>query len=135
MIRAVSIFALGALLVSPAAAAGWVSCSDTGGLATIDYFVGDQPEFTVTAVTVTAGERVWASDPANGPGDPIVVGDYYDNVAATFVDAVDEVLNEVNEVAELKLFKATEGDTTAYGGVLRIAGVGAWPVACTPSEG
>ncbi len=132
MIRAASIFVLGALLASPAAAAGWMSCSDAGGLATIDYFVGDQTEFTVTAVTVTAGERVWASDPANGPGDPIVVGDVFDNAAATFVDADD---GAGNEVADLKLFKAIEGDTTAYGGVLRITDVGAWPVACAPTEG
>lgn len=132
MIRAVAIIALGALLASPAAAAGWMSCSDAGGLATIDYFVADQAEFSVTAVTVTAGERVWASDPANGPGDTIFVGEFYDNAAATFVDAIDELLIEV---AELKLFKATEGEETAYGGVLRIVGLGAWPVACTPSEG
>ena len=123
---------LGALIASPAAAAGWMSCSDAGGLATIDYFVADQAEFSVTAVTVTAGERVWASDPANGPGDVILVGEFFDNVAATFVDAVDEA---GSDVAELKLFKATEGDATAYGGILRIVDVGAWPVACTPSEG
>jgi len=132
MTRVAAIFVLGALLASPAAASGWMSCSDSGGLATIDYFVADQAEFSVTAVTVTAGERVWASDPANGPGDVILVGEVYDNIAATFVDAIDEALNEV---AELKLFKATEGETTAYGGILRIVGVGAWPVACTPSEG
>jgi hypothetical protein len=131
MIRAVTILALGALCASPAAAAGWMSCSDTGGLATIDYFVAEGSEFSVTAVTVTAGERVWASDPANGPGDPVYVGEFYDNLAATFVDAVDEVLIKV---AELRLFKASEGEATVYGGTLRIAGEGAWAVSCTPSS-
>jgi hypothetical protein len=131
MIRLATIALLGALAASPAAA-GWISCSDSGGLATIDYFVADQPKFLVTAVTVTAGERVWASDPANGPGDAILVGEFYDNVAATFVDAIDEAFNKV---AELKLFKATEGDVTAHGGVLSIAGTGAWAVSCSPSEG
>jgi hypothetical protein len=131
MIRAASIIVLGALLASPATAAGWMSCSDAGGLATIDYFIAEQAEFSVTAVTVTAGERVWASDPANGPGDPVYVGEVYDNPAATFVDAVDATLNKI---AELRLFKATEGETTAYGGTLRIAEVGAWAVSCAPSS-
>jgi hypothetical protein len=132
MVRAASIIVLGALLASPASAAGWMSCSDSGGLASFDYFVADQPEFAVSAVTVTASERVWASDPANGPGDPIYVGQYYDDPTVTLVDAIDEILIKV---AELKLFKAGEGDMVAYGGTLRIVGVGAWPVSCTPSEG
>ena len=36
-------------------------------------------------------------------------------------------------VAELRLFKAIEGDgEPAYSGTLRIPGYGAWPVSCTP---
>lgn len=132
MVRAASIIVLGALLASPATAAGWMSCSDSGGLASFDYFVADQAEFSVSAVTVTASERVWASDPANGPGDPIYVGQFYDDATGTLVDAIDEVFNKV---AELKLFKTAESDMQAYGGTLRIVGVGAWPVSCTPSEG
>lgn len=131
MIRA-SIAVLGALLASPAMAAGWMSCNDAGGLASFDYFVSDALQFTVTAVTVTAGERVWASDPANGPGDPIVVGFYGDDPNSTYVDALDVIFNKV---AELKLLKATEADATVYGGTLRIVGEGVWPVSCSPSEG
>ena len=34
-------------------------------------------------------------------------------------------------IAELRLFKAREGDAYAYGGTLRIAGQGAWAVSCS----
>ena len=129
--RVAAIFVLGALLASPAAAAQWMSCTDTGGEASFDYFIADGAAFAVSAVTVTASERVWASDPANGPGDPIVVGSYYDDAVATYVAALDET---GNKVAELKLFKATEAETTVYGGTLHILGVGAWAVSCAPTS-
>jgi hypothetical protein len=131
MIRAASLVVLGALIASPAAAAGWTSCSDSGGLASFDYFAGDDLGFRVSAVTVTTGERVWASDPANGPGDPVYVGQFFDTPSETHVGAIDEF---ANTVAELKLFKASEGDVLVYGGILRIAGYGVWAASCSPSE-
>ena len=129
--RVAHLFVLGALCASPAASAQWMSCTDMGGEASFDYFIADGVEFSVSAVTVTAGERVWASDPANGPGEPILVGNFHDDVTLSFVDATDEAFNKV---AELKVFKATEGDSTVYGGTLRIVGVGAWVVACAPTS-
>lgn len=129
--RLAAVFALGALLASPVAAAEWTSCTDSGGLASFDYFSGDDMGFLVSAVTVTTGERVWASDPANGPGDPVTVGQYFDTPTETHVTAIDEF---ANTVAELKLFKASEGDTVVNGGVLRIAGYGAWAVSCSPAD-
>jgi hypothetical protein len=130
--RLAAFMALGAALcASPAAAAQWMSCTDAVGEASFDYFIADGAEFSVSAITVTAGERVWASDPANGPGDPIRVGNVYDDVTLSFVDATDELLNKV---AELKVFKITEADNTVYGGTLRIVGVGAWVVSCAPTS-
>lgn len=131
MIRAASLVVLGTLLASPAAAADWTSCTDSGGLASFDYFSGDDMGFLVAAVTVTTGERVWASDPANGPGDPIDVGQYFDTPTETHVTAIDGF---ANTVAELKLFKASEGGVTVNGGILRIKDYGAWAVSCAPSE-
>ena len=130
--RAAALLVLGtALCASPATAAQWMSCTDAGGEASFDYFIADGAEFSVSAVTVTAGERVWASDPANGPGEPIRVGNYHDDVTLSFVDATDEVRNKV---AELKVFKATEADSTIYGGTLHIVGVGVWVVSCAPTS-
>ena len=129
--RVALLLLLGALCASPATAAQWISCTDAGGEASFDYFIADGDEFSVSAVTVTAGERVWASDPANGPGDPIRVGNFHDDVTLSFVEATDELLNKV---AELKVFKVTQGESTVYGGTLHIVGVGAWVVSCAPTS-
>jgi hypothetical protein len=45
------------------------------------------------------------------------------------VDAVDPAMT--SRIAELRLFKATEGNSHARGGTLRIPGLGAWAVSCT----
>ncbi len=42
---------------------------------------------------------------------------------------MDEAIS--TRIAELRLFKSTEGDVLVYGGTLRIAGYGAWPVSCS----
>ena len=129
--RAAAVFVLGVLCASPAAAAQWMSCTAAGGEASFDYLIADGAVFSVSAVTATAGERVWASDPANGPGDPIKIGNVHDDVTVSFVEATDENLNML---AQLKLFKATEGESTVYGGTLHIEGVGAWAVSCNPQS-
>jgi hypothetical protein len=129
--RVAAFIVLGAFCASPATAAQWMSCTDAGGEASFDYFIADGAEFSVSAVTVTAGERVWASDPANGPGDPIRVGNFHDDVTLSFVDATDDLLNKL---AELKVFKVTESESTVYGGTLHIVGVGAWVVSCAPTS-
>ena len=127
--RATAVFVLGVLCASPAAAAQWMSCTDAGGEASFDYLIADDTGFSVSAVTVTAGERVWASDPANGPGEPIRIGNVHDDVSVSFVEVTDETSIRL---AQLRLFKAIEGETTVYGGTLHIEGVGAWAVSCSP---
>ena len=75
MLRALTLIA--ALATTPAMATEWVHCSDANGAASFDYLAGDGLDvLSVSAVTVTAGEKVWASDPANGPGDPAATGEY-----------------------------------------------------------
>ncbi|RYE08708.1 MAG: hypothetical protein EOP22_12365 [Hyphomicrobiales bacterium] len=129
--RVAAIIVLGALFVSPAAAAGWMSCADSGGLASFDYFVAEGDTFNVTAVTVTASEQVWASDPANGPGEPVLVGPFHDDDASTSVGAINELLIPI---ADLQLRKATEGELTVHGGTLWLPGVGVWAVTCVPTS-
>ncbi|MEO7223310.1 MAG: hypothetical protein ABIY37_12630 [Devosia sp.] len=130
MMRLVSIVVLGALAASPTLATEWVYCSDAGGLASFDYLAGDGTGvLSIAAVTVTAGERVWASDPANGPGDPVSIGQQFEDTTTISVDAVGA---SFEKVAELRLFKASEGDSFIYGGTLRIPDLGAWAVSCNP---
>jgi hypothetical protein len=133
MKRLAAYLMLGALAASPAAATEWVYCSDAGGLASFDYLAGDGLGLlSIDAVTITAGERVWASDPANGPGDPVSIGQQFEDETTIRVDAVDESLNPV---AQLRLFKTSEGDSAVYGGTLSIPGLGAWAVSCDPNAG
>ncbi len=118
---------------SPAFATEWVHCSDAGGSASFDYLAGDGVDvLSVSALTVTVGEKVWASDPANGPGDPVSVGQAFETADTVLIDAMDK---DFVKIASLRLFKASESDATAYGGTLTIKGLGAWAVSCDPDAG
>jgi hypothetical protein len=131
MLRALTLIA--ALATTPAMATEWVHCSDANGAASFDYLAGDGLDvLSVSAVTVTAGEKVWASDPANGPGDPVSVGQAFEDGDTVRIDAMDK---DFVRIASLRLFKAAEGETTVYGGTLAIAGLGAWAVSCDPDGG
>jgi hypothetical protein len=128
MLRALTI--LVALCATPAFATEWVSCANKDGAASFDYLAGDGVDvLAISAITVTAGEKVWASDPANGPGDPIKVGQAFEGTDTVLIDGVDD---GYSVIASLKLFKATEGDKMAMAGTLTIKGMGAWAVDCDP---
>jgi hypothetical protein len=131
MLRIATILAV--LAATPAMATEWVHCSDANGAASFDYLAGDGVGvLSISALTVTAGERVWASDPANGPGDPVSVGQAFEDGDTVRIDAMDK---DFARIASLKLFKAAEGETTVYGGTLTITGLGAWAVSCDPDGG
>jgi hypothetical protein len=124
------IFALALMAATPALATEWEHCADTGGAASFDYLAGDGLDvLSVSALTVTAGEKVWASDPANGPGDPIKVGQAFEDHDTIRLDALDK---DSALVSSLRLFKAEEGQNAALGGTLTIKGLGAWAVSCDP---
>ena len=117
-----------ALTAMPAFATEWVHCSDDGGAASFDYLAGDGTGvLSIAGLTVTAGEKVWASDVANGPGDPVSVGQAFEDAQTILIDAVDK---DFVKIAELRLFKASEGDSYVSSGTLRIIGMGAWAVSC-----
>jgi hypothetical protein len=117
---------------TPAFATEWVHCSDAGGAASFDYLAGDGVSvLSISALTVTAGEKVWASDAANGPGDPVSVGQAFEDADTVRIDAMDK---DYMKIASLRLFKAREGDMATYGGTLTITGLGAWAVECDPDS-
>ena len=128
MLRVLTV--LVALCATPALATEWEHCANKDGAASFDYLAGDGIDvLAISAITVTAGEKVWASDPANGPGDPIKVGQAFEDNEAVRIDGVDD---SYSVIASLKLFKATEGDKSAMAGTLTIKGMGAWAVDCDP---
>ena len=83
---------------------------------------------SIAGMTITVGEKVWATDPAYGPGDPTQVEQAFEDADTLRVDAVD---GGTAKIAELRLFKTSEGEVSLYAGTLRIVGHGAWAVACT----
>ena len=70
----------------------------------------------------------------DGEGTLIVRGQAFEDDKTVLIDVMSEGMGAV--VAELRVFKAMEGDApTAMGGTLRIPGVGAWAVSCDGGEG
>lgn len=115
-------------LATPCLATEWISCASPDGGASMDILVGRVDVLAIAGMTVTVGEKVWATDPAYGPGDPAIVGQAFEDAETLRVDAVD---TSYVKLAELRLFRASEGEDHVYAGTLRIPGHGAWAVACT----
>lgn len=127
--RATALTLVLAGLSSPAFATEWVNCADRDGAASFDLLLGAVDVISIAGMTITVGEQVWASDVAYGPGEPVAVGQAFETADMIIVDAVDPGVT--TKIAELRLFKASEGDASAYGGTLRVPGHGAWAVSCS----
>jgi len=127
--RSLAAAALLVCLATPAQASMWINCSDAGGEASFDYLIGTVPALSIVALTVSAGETVWASDVAYGPGEPIAVGQAFEDERMILIDALDPAMT--GRIAALRLFKAEEGDAPmVLAGTLHIPGHGAWAVSC-----
>ena len=115
-------------LASPALATEWVYCEDGNGEASFDWLAGSGlGVIQVAGMTISAWDQVWATDAAYGPGEPVQLGQGYEDEKTVLIDAVDP---DFGLVAQLRLTKASEGDSYATGGTLRIPGYGAWAVTC-----
>ena len=132
MNRAVAtLFAL-ATLASPAAATGEILCMHPAG-ASIDLVVGRSPPLFVDGAVIIVGDDVWTTRPQMEPrGTTITVGQSFEDDHSLMVDLMDE--DKANLVAKLRVLHATEGDQRAAGGVLQVAGRGAWAVDCAEPE-
>jgi hypothetical protein len=114
----------------PAQATEWLYCRDESSTVTIGLLLGAMDVLAVAGITLSHDDTVWASDAAYGPGEPIAVGQGFEDATRLDVDFVDSAFSLL---AQLRLSKASEGDQFAYGGTLRIVGRGAWAVSC-PAE-
>lgn len=131
MIRLAAIASIVSLcgLATPSFATEWINCASPDGGASFDILVGTTDVLSVAGMTITVGDKVWATDPAYGPGDPTSVGQAFEDAETIRVDAMDGTFTKI---AELRLFKTTEGTAdTVTAGTLRILGDGAWAVSCT----
>lgn len=116
-------------LATPSLATEWIDCADAAGAASFSYLTGSLDQLQIVGLNISVGDKVWASDVAYGPGDPVAVGQAFESKDMVLVDAVAPDMSAT--IAELRLFKAEEADSTIHAGTLRIPGLGAWAVACT----
>ena len=79
-----------------------------------------------TDFKVNAGDKNWSTTP--GEGIAISRSQAFETDTMLLADVKTEDLSEL--VAELRVFRAAEGDDYVYGGTLRIPGVGVWSVDC-----
>ncbi len=127
--RVVLVAAVLSFSASPALATEWLYCGDRDSTVTVGLLLGAMDVLAVAGVVLSHEDTVWASAAAYGPGEPVVVGQGFEDEGQLYVDLMDDGL--VGILAELRLFKATEGDgPLIYSGTLRMPGRGAWAVAC-----
>ena len=113
-------------LATPAGATEWIICTSGDGAATAGVLVGMVDVLSISRANMEAGGKTWATD-ADGDAR-IRVGQAFEDSDSILVDFTDDQVSAI--VGSLRLFKATEGDDDATGGILRVPGVGAWAVSC-----
>ncbi len=129
MLRAL-VFATALTAASPSLATEWVNCADADNAASFSFLAGTLDVLSISGLTVSVGDKVWASDLIYGPGDPVTVGQAFEDEHQILIDAMNGDVSA--KVAELRLFKAAEGDAEpVYAGTLRLPGYGVWAVSCS----
>lgn len=110
----------------PAQATEWMICS-AGEEASFSVLLGSLGIGVATDFEVSAGGKSWSTK--EGQGTPITRLQAFEDEQMIFADVTTADLGAV--VAELRVFKSSEGDAFATGGTLRIPGVGVWVVNCS----
>ncbi len=127
--KSLAVAAVLTLGAGPALATEWMYCGDRDSTVTVGLLLGAMDVLAVAGVILSHEDKVWASDVAYGPGEPVSVGQGFEDDTRLFVDLMDDGM--VNVLAELRLMKAEEGDgPVIHAGTLRLPGRGAWAVSC-----
>ena len=122
------IFGASLLMVTPSLATEWVYCGDAANEVSVGVLLGGVEFVNISGITLTANGKEWSSSPAYGPGEPIAVVQTYMGDDQIIVDFADEEHSGV--LAQLRVYMAEEGEDYVQGGVLKVAGQGAWVVTC-----
>jgi len=121
--------AIGFLVIAaagPAKATEWLSCSD-GDKASFNVLLGHMNVIAVDTVEVEAGGKRWST--RGGDATLITKGQAFETSDQIYIDVTDDKVDAI--VAQLRLFKAIEGEDYVSAGTLRVAGIGAWAVTCS----
>jgi hypothetical protein len=116
-----------AAIATPALATGEIACSGEG--VSVDLLVGRLQVLSVVRAVVTIGDKTWSSSPDIMPGQPIAVGQAYEDERQLLVDFTDDNINEI--LARLRVFSLHEGESSVSGGVFSFKGEGAFIVDCS----
>ncbi len=126
---------LAALAASTLAGPAWATqgllCRAPEGAAEIGLTLGTAGGLGFAGAGMSAGEKRWVTDPAYGAGEIFTFGQGMADETGLRIDFFDDIVND--RVAELRLYRAMEGDDFVQAGTLRILGLGAWPVICEES--
>lgn len=122
-------FAFGAS--ASANATEWIYCSDPEATVDIGFLLGSVDAFMPAGATLRYKTQHWTTNEAYGDGALMTVGQGFSDKTMLIVDLYDEGVN--SSLAELRVWKAEEGDLTVHAGTLRIPGQGAWVVSCDPA--
>ena len=120
-----------AVATTPASATEWVYCSDVDSVAEIGFLLGTVDAFMPAGATMRHETRHWTTNEAYGDGAVMTVGQGYGDDTMLMVDLFDEAVDA--KIAELRLWKAQEGEEVVNAGTLHILGQGVWAVNCDPS--
>jgi hypothetical protein len=116
---------------SVAHATGELTCSNGEGVS-VDLLVGHLDVLSVARATVDIGDKSWSTQPEIMPGEPITVGQAFEDDNQLLLDLMDKDMAVV--LGRLRVFKAAEGDTNVTGGVFSFKGVGAFVVDCSEDQ-
>ena len=116
------------LAAMPAYATEWLNCTAEGEKAEMDVLLGLMDYIAIDTINLTVGKKKW-SNKKGGEGTLIEAVQAYESADTMLIDVGEAGGGAV--VAQLRLFKSTEGDDDAYGGTLRVVNEGAWAVICS----
>jgi hypothetical protein len=116
-----------ALSAAPSFASFGLMCDGPDGI-DVNVALGGGVGISVLGAEITAPGGVWSTDPTKAGATPIVAaqGASVDN--RWYLDFSDPNAEAI--LVEIRLFWAEEETDPVYGGTLRIAGAGAWPISC-----
>lgn len=116
------------LLAGPAWATQGLSCRSADGAAELALSLGSAGGLGFAGASMSAGDRRWVTDPAYGAGEIFTFGQGMSDETGMRIDFYDDIVND--RVAEVRLYRAMEGDDFVLAGTLRVIDVGAWAVSC-----
>jgi hypothetical protein len=109
----------------PASATQDIECRAANNAAWMSFAAGTPPGIGAITLSMGAGDGHWSTNNARG-GTLVQVLQAFDDGEEIKID----VTAGGELAASLRLSFADEGGEGVFGGILRIHGVGAWPVVC-----